>query len=206
MALVERTHETMLIQAPVEELRRAMAHVDGHGRMEFQIEGEDGSRRAIVKHVEQDPMKQELIHVTLQEVADEDMVKIDVPVVAIGHSAEADGSGVALTTVTDHLKIRGRMMDLPERIEVDISNLGVGEHISASEITLPPGVELLSPADATLFTVTLIREPDTTVPNEAEAETGEVGAEGAPSASPGEQGSGGIFPSGQGVPSEDGKA
>lgn len=176
MALVERSHETMLIQAPVEELRQAMAHVDGHGRMELQISGEGGSRRAIIKHVEHDPFKRELIHVTLQEVADEDTVKMDIPVVAIGHSELAEGSGVALQTVTDHLKVRGRVMDLPEHVEVDISNLGVGEHICAGDIPLPNGVELLTPADVMLFNMMLIREPSLETTTETEAETGELGA------------------------------
>lgn len=156
MALVERTHETVLIQAPVAQLREAMGRLDSHGRMEFQMEGSSATRRAIVKHIEQDVLRHELIHVTLQEVADDDLVKMDVPVVASGH---ADlGEGVSLTPITDHLKVRGKMSAIPERIEVDVTNLAVGDHVAASDICLPEGVDLLSPADATLFTVSIIRE------------------------------------------------
>lgn len=172
MALVERTHETVLIQAPVNSLREAMARLDSHGRMEFQMEGSTTTRRAIVKHIEQDALRHELIHVTLQEVADDDLVKMDVPVVATGH---ADlGEGVSLTTITDHLKVRGKMSAIPERIEVEVTNLAVGDHVAAGDIALPEGVDLLSPADATLFTVSIIRdEPAETglVEEEAPAET-----------------------------------
>ncbi|AIE85299.1 50S ribosomal protein L25 [Fimbriimonas ginsengisoli] len=172
MALVERTHETMLIQAPVDALRHAMAHVDSHGRMQIQIGGEGGSRQAIVKHVEQDALRHELIHVTLQEVADEDTIKMDIPVVATGHSAATDESGVALNTITDHIKIRGRIMDMPEHIEVDISNMGVGDHITAGDLKLADGVELLSNPDTILFSVSQLRiaqeEPETTASAEEE--------------------------------------
>jgi len=205
MALVERSHETMLIQAPIHELKEAMRHADGHGRLEVQVAGEQGSRKAIVKHVEQDVLKHELVHVTLQEVSDEDRVKLEVPIVAVGHSEEADATGVSLTQALDTLKVRGKLNDLPEKIEIDVSNLAVGEHIQVSQIPLAEGVELLSPADATVFTLSLNRGAETTVPNEVEAETGDIGAPGAPSAAPGEQGAGGTMPSGQGVPSEDGK-
>lgn len=181
MALVDRSHETMLIQAPVDSLREAMAHVDGHGRLEFQIEGEKKTRNAIVKHIEQDPLRHELIHVTLQEVSDGDTVKMDVPVVPTGHPEDLDSKGVTLQAVTDHLKLRGQFSSLPESIEVDISQLSVGHHISAGEVELPEGVELMTAADATLFTMTVNRanlEPETSEETE-ETAAGESSGESA---------------------------
>ena len=117
---------------------------------------------------------------------------MDVPIVATGHSEELEGGGVALQTPTDHVKLRGRMIDLPERLEIDVSQLKTGEHIAASDVPLPAGVELISAPDATLFTMTAIRQEALEVPTEAEAETGELGLDGAPSAAPGEQGAGGV--------------
>ncbi len=190
MALVERTHETTLIQAPVDQLREAMRHVDGHGALQLQIEGESTPRKAIVKHVEQDALKRELIHVTLQEVSDDDPVKLEVPIVLRGHP-ESEGQGVTLTQVLTTLKVRGRLRDMPEHIDVDVSQLAVGGHIEVGQLSLPENVECQTDAHATIATLSYVREPDTTVPNETEAETGEIGA-------------GGTMPSGQGVPSEDG--
>jgi large subunit ribosomal protein L25 len=204
MALVERSHETVLLQAPVSELKEAMRHVDGHGALELQIGGESGSRKAIVKHVEQDALRRELIHVTLQEVSDDDQVKIDLPVVLRGQAAD-DGQGVTVTQTLDHVKVRGRLRDIPDHLEVDISDLSVGHHIEVSQLSLPDGIECLTSADSTVVTMNYVREPDLEVPNEVEAETGVLGAEGAPSAPPGASGAGGILPSGQGVASEDGK-
>ncbi|HSI73733.1 MAG TPA: hypothetical protein VK934_11215, partial [Fimbriimonas sp.] len=109
MALVERTHETMLIQATVISLRDAMRNADGLGRLEFKIDGEKGSRKAIVKHVEHDALKHELLHVTLQEVTDDDQVKLDVPVRAVGEPASSGEAEILLTAVTDHVKLRGRL-------------------------------------------------------------------------------------------------
>jgi len=172
MALVERSHETLPIQASVVDLRRALSHLDSHGRLEFKVGDEKGSRFAIVKQLEQDPLAHHTIHLTLQEVADDDMVKVDVPVVATGHSSETEATGVNLQVVTDHIKVKGKMVDIPEKFEVDVSNLKVGEHIAASDIELAEGLELLSAADATLFAVTVMRGAVETTEGSSETEAG----------------------------------
>lgn len=157
MALVQRSHETVPIQASAVDLRQALAHLDSHGRLEFKVGDEKVSRFAIVKHFEQDPLKHHTVHLTLQEVADDDMVKVDVPVVAIGHSTDTEVTGVNLQVLIDHLKVKGRMADIPEKFEVDVSHLGIGDHIAASDVKMPEGIELLSPPDGTLFAITVMR-------------------------------------------------
>ena len=171
MALVERSHETMLLQAPVEELREAMRHVDGHGALEIQIGGENSSRKAIIKHIEQDALRRELIHVTLQEVSDDDQVKLDLPIILRGHPDDA-GEGVTLTQTLDHLKVRGQLKKIPDHIEVDVSTLSAGHHVEVNQLSLPEGVECLSPMDATVVTMMLVREPEleATETEEMEAE------------------------------------
>jgi len=169
MALVERSHETVPIQASAVDLRQALAHLDSHGRVEFKVGKEKASRFAIVKQLEQDPLAHHTIHVTLQEVADDDMVKVDVPVLAIGHSVDTEVTGVNLQAVIDHLKVRGRMADIPEKFEIDVSHLSVGGHIAASDVKLPDGIELLSPPDATLFAITVMRGAVETTEEEAVA-------------------------------------
>jgi large subunit ribosomal protein L25 len=173
MALIERSHETTLLQANTEALRKAIRQSDGLGRIELQIEGEKGSRKAIVKHVESDPLKHELIHVTLQEVSEDDSIKVDIPVVAIGEPKAMETDELILTHVTDHLKVKGKMSSLPERIEVDVTNLEAGGHINASDIQLPEGIELISSPESTLFS---LRHPATvteSVPAEGEEQSAE---------------------------------
>lgn len=171
MALVERTHETTLIQAPVHLLREAIQHADGLGRLSVQIEGEKKPRKAMVKKIEHDALKHQLIHVTLQEVSEDDEVKVDIAVHAVGTPTILETEEGILMQSTDHVKIKGKMSSLPERIDIDVTNMLIGEHISASEIELPEGVELLTSGEATLFS---LKPPivvvETTVEEGAEGE------------------------------------
>lgn len=179
IALVERSHVTLPLQGQMAELRQALAQLDSHGRMELSIQGEKKSRRAIVKQIDQDPLSHGLIHLTLQEVADDDMVKVDVPVLPIGHSVDTEAAGITLTTITDHVKVKGRVKDIPESIEVDISSLHAGEHIAAADVTLPEGIELVSPPDATLFAISIIRAVALEPATQEEPEEGTEGGEAA---------------------------
>jgi large subunit ribosomal protein L25 len=46
---------------------------------------------------------------------------------------------------------------MPEQLEVEVGHLGIGDSISAHELALPDGVDLLSSGEATLFVVQVIR-------------------------------------------------
>lgn len=159
MSIVDRTHTTHLIQASITDLKNAFGSTDSRGMMDVQIEGDSGVLKAMIKSVDSDPIAHQILSVTLQEVAADDTINATVPVVAVGHSDDADAEGVVLTAVTTELKVRAKVSNLPEAIEVDVSNLHPGEHISASDVTLPDGVELHQSGEAVLFTMATVAEP-----------------------------------------------
>jgi len=175
MALVQRDRSTKLIQATEADLRKAMSHADGLGRLDIEISGEKKPRKVMVKHIEKNFIRQEILCVTLVEVSADDIVKLDIPVHPINVPENFEGAGLSLMHPTDHLKVRGKMSLMPERIDVDLAHLEVGHHINAGDIALPEGIELLSSPDATLFSLQILKaaslEPE--VPTEpAEGEEG----------------------------------
>jgi large subunit ribosomal protein L25 len=174
MALVERNHTTTLIQARETDLRKAMATADGLGRLDLEIAGEKKARKVMVKQVDKDFIDQQILCVTLVEVSMDDVVKLDLPVLGINVPEDFEGHGLSLTHPTDHIKVRGKMSAMPERLEVDLSHLEVGHHINAGDVALPDGVELISSADATLFSLQVLKAASL----EPEAAAEEVAAEG----------------------------
>lgn len=172
MVLVQRDNTNSLIQATEVELRKAMAAADGLGRLDLEIAGEKKPRKVLVKHIDKNFVHQQILCVTLVEVGADDVVKIDLPVVGINAPEDFEGHGLSLTHPTDHVKVRGKMSSLPERVEVDLANLEVGHHINAGDVQLPEGVELISSADATLFSLQVLKaaslEPEAVAEPEAE--------------------------------------
>jgi large subunit ribosomal protein L25 len=176
MALVKKDHTTVPLQTKVEELKRATAHIDGLGRLDLQIEGEKKLLKVILKQIDKDYIRQQLIHITVQEVSEDDRLKMDVVVHSVGTPQPVIDNLGTIVQVTDALTLRAKLSEMPESIEVDVAHLELNTAIMAHEITLPEGVELLSSPDATLFSVQHVKvvslEPETEA-----AEPAEIGAE-----------------------------
>src|SRR5579862_1748057 len=175
MALVERNHTTTLIQATEVALRKAMAGADGLGRLDLEIAGEKKARKVMVKNIEKNFIKQQILCVTLVEISADDVVKLDLAILAINVPEDFEGGSLSLMRPTSHINVRGKVSAMPDRIEIDLSHLEVGHHISAGDVQLPEGIELLSSPDATLFSLQILKaaslEPET-----AEAAEGEEAA------------------------------
>jgi large subunit ribosomal protein L25 len=183
MALVERNHTTTLIQASEHDLRKAVQGADGLGRLDIEIAGETKARKVMVKHIEKDFIRQQILCVTLVEVSAEDVVKFDLPIIGVNIPEDFEGHGLSLMNPTDHIKVRGKMSALPERIEIDLSHLEVGHHVNAGDVQLPEGVELISSPDATLFSLQVLKAASLEPEGAAEAaveEEEEVAEETAP--------------------------
>lgn len=100
--------------------------------------------RAIVKELLRHPYKPKLLHLDLQRVSDKEKVRVNVPLHFIG---EDKAPGVKLAKgIVNHLmtniEIACLAKDLPEYIEVDLSELKENESVHVSDIKLAPGIEI----------------------------------------------------------------
>lgn len=153
LALLQPGSPSMLLQAKVADLKHAISHVRGAGILDIMIEGEKAKRHVMLKGVDQDPVARAILSVTFMQVSEKDKVKADLPIASVGtpHPV-AEGFGV-LVHPTNAVTIRGRVSDIPDHLEVDISAMQVGESIHAGDVKLADGLELLSSADAILFSL-----------------------------------------------------
>jgi large subunit ribosomal protein L25 len=160
-------HETMLA------LKAANALIT------LQIEGEK-DQLALAKSVQRDPLRGSLEHVDLVLVRRGEKVVVDVPVVTTG---EVMG-GAVLTVEQPTLALRAEATHLPPSVEVVVEGLAAGATITAGEITLPEGSELVTDPDVA---VVVVASPQSEPVASAEGEGAEAGAFGAESGQEGEQ-------------------
>ena len=101
------------------------------------------NQAAILKDVQRHPAKNAVVHIDLQRVLDDEKIRITIP---LHFKGEAGSPGVKKGGVVSHLRneveITCLPKDLPEFIEIDLSNLVVGDIIHLSDLKLPEGVEL----------------------------------------------------------------
>jgi large subunit ribosomal protein L25 len=158
-------------------------------------------RLAIIQEIQHHVLSNQLLHVDLHEVAEDEKVTLTVPVESVGEALGVKTGGGTLEHVLFKLKVRALPKDLPESLVVDVSRLEIGQAIHIGEIKPPPGVEILGDKHISVLGVAApvseaqeaaLLEAATTAAGEVEMikEKKEEGAEGAEEAKPGEAAAG----------------
>lgn len=179
MALVEPGVATRLIQAPLGDVKQAIGHSSGVGMFELQVKGETKKRTVIVKQLDQDVVRRQLLNVTVMQITRDQVLTSDVPVTSTGTPQAIEDHVGVLLSPTSHVKVKGKAMDLPSHIEIDVSGMQIGDSITVEQATLPAGVEIASSHDAVLFSLQPLRQEMEEAPtgDEAMAEPERIGEE-----------------------------
>jgi large subunit ribosomal protein L25 len=135
----------------------------------------DGGRAhaSVLKEYQQDKVRGTIIHVDLQEVRLDQPIHATVPVTLVGEPAGAKEGGV-LSQVATEVTVEALPLDVPQHLEVDVSEMHIGESLRLDAVQTPDGVRLLDDPEAVLATVTpptRVEEPEEEV-EEAEAVEG----------------------------------
>jgi large subunit ribosomal protein L25 len=105
----------------------------------------DGGReRVLLRDVQMHPWKPQVLHVDFQRIAADRKIHMKVPL-HFANAATSPGAkeGGVVNHVMNDLDIQCLPDDLPEFIEVDLSQLNLGDSVHVSELSLPKGVELV---------------------------------------------------------------
>jgi large subunit ribosomal protein L25 len=98
------------------------------------------------------PVKRELEHVDFIEVKLDQPVDVSVPLYTTGKPVGVVKGGV-LRIVHRAIPVRCLPDRIPLKLEVDVTHLELGEHVSTSELKLPDGVVARLPAEQTIVSV-----------------------------------------------------
>lgn len=104
----------------------------------------DKSRAAIVKDIQRHPAKRRILHIDLQRIVEDEKIKMQIPIHYLGEE-EAVGvklGGGTVSKLMTELEITCLPKDLPEFLEVDISELELDQMLNVSDIKLPEGTEI----------------------------------------------------------------
>ncbi len=136
------------------------------------LKTDDGKEfKAILKDIQFDPVKENVIHVDFQGVTFGEVITVQIPVVHTGASIGVREGGV-LTQFIHKLDIECLPREIPEKVEVDITDLGIGDSLYVKDIQLEKA-KILNPEDAIIFTITPPKGAVEEVEHEAEEEAAE---------------------------------
>ena len=121
----------------------------GHRFMEVEIEGKPEAM--IVKDLQYDHFGRHVVHVDFMRVDVTERVKVQVPIELKG-TAKGTLEGGIIEEHATRVEVECLVANIPETIVVGVKDIGVGNVLHASDIELPEGVDLVSPAETLLVT------------------------------------------------------
>ncbi len=101
-------------------------------------------QKVLLRDIQRHPYKQLIMHLDFQRVNENETLRTAVPLHFVGEDKSPAGKSaeVVVTHELTEVTVECLPKDLPEHIEVDLSNLSVGDIVHLSDIKLPAGVEI----------------------------------------------------------------
>jgi large subunit ribosomal protein L25 len=175
--LYGRGHKPHPISVSERELRRVLTGTAGlHAILDVVLEGQKTTHSSILKDYQVDPIRGKIDHFDLQEVRLDQPIQTSVVVELVGESAGAKAGGV-LSQVAREIRVEALPLEVPERLELDVTSMEIGDSLRLSDLNVPDGVTLLDDPETVLATVTVPTKVEEPEPEEVEEEL-EEGAEG----------------------------
>ena len=150
--------ETVAALVPLKELAAILRSEAGRNTI-FTIEVEDGARSEVMFHDRQiDPVRGRLIHADFQRLVRGQKIEVTVPVHLIGDPVGVREQQGFLEQIIREIEIRCEPREIPDAINVDVSNLGVHDVLHVSDIPVGDHIEILNAPDAVVATIGIVKE------------------------------------------------
>tara|TARA_B100000900_G_scaffold301119_1_gene259711 strand:- start:277 stop:969 length:693 start_codon:yes stop_codon:yes gene_type:complete len=155
-------------------LFRDLVYTPGANFVKLNIEGIE--KDVILQDIQFHPVSEVILHADFLELQDNKKVKMDIPVKIIGDSPGVQQGGKILIRIRK-LSVMAYPKNMPEFVEVDISELQLGKSIKVEDI-LKEQYEILNSPLVSIVSVNIPRVKIEIEEDEEEGEEGEEGAEG----------------------------
>ncbi|MCX8113225.1 MAG: 50S ribosomal protein L25 [Bacteroidia bacterium] len=121
----------------------------------FEVLLKDTLHTAVLREYQLHPVHDYVLHLDFMACGMEDEISVALPVKFVG-VAEGVQMGGKLVPLLRRLRVRGKVKDLPDALEVDVSSLKLGKTLTAGKLSFP-GLQVLSSPDTALARVEVPR-------------------------------------------------
>jgi len=118
----------------------------------IQKNGETTTRPAMIKELQTHPLSRNFIHIDFYEIKMDQKITAKIPVVTTGTAKGVELGGI-LQIIRRELEVECLPLAVPESIEIDISDLDIGDSIHVGKIRLEGEIEFLEDDNYTVVTV-----------------------------------------------------
>src|SRR6476659_98574 len=144
--------EPQSLAIPTRDFEKLLERVSAESTViELTLDG--AVARTLIREIQRHPFKKQILHIDFQELVAGEKVTVNVPIVLTGTPEGVRVSGGILSQVMSELSILVDPVNIPRRIEADVTNVAIGHSLHVSDLNVPEGIEVLAEADATVAVV-----------------------------------------------------
>jgi large subunit ribosomal protein L25 len=139
--------------------------------IDLDLAGEKAPRKVIIRELQRDPVDGSFTHIDMYQVSMKKKLHLSAVVHLTGLAAGVKNSGGILEHVTREVEIACLPSDIPERVEVDVTALEIGDSVHVSDLKID-NVDILTDQQQTIATVvppTIIKAEAAAAPTAEEA-------------------------------------
>jgi large subunit ribosomal protein L25 len=138
------------------ELEKLLSKISAESTViELSMDGK--SARTLIREIQRHPFKRQILHVDFQELVAGEKVTVRIPIVLNGVPEGVRVDGGILDQTMRELEIEVDPANIPNRVDVDVNALRIGDSVHVRDIALPEGVTLVGEADSTVCVVSAPR-------------------------------------------------
>jgi len=131
--------------------------------------------RTLIREIQRHPFKKQILHVDFMELVAGEKVIVDIPLVFVGIPEGVRLSGALLEQIVHSIEVNVDPSNIPNHIDVDVTNLAMGHSLHVRDLKLPEGLEVLTDEDTTICAVIAPRAVVEEEKPEGEADAAVVG-------------------------------
>jgi large subunit ribosomal protein L25 len=117
-----------------------------------------------------DPVRSRLIHADFKRLVKGEKIEATVPLRLVGEPIGVREQAGVLEQIIRDVEIRCEPREIPEALEVDVTNLGVHDVLHVSDIPISEGIEILAEPDVVIATIGVVKEEPVAVVAPVEGE------------------------------------
>ena len=137
------------------ELNSEISRIGEHGVLDISINGDN--HNVLIKEIQREPVNQKILHIDLEELFENSRVITEVPIKFIGEN-EVNKNGGILQKERSSVKLQCTSAKIPKLIQVDVSNLSVGDAYRVADIEFGEEISIIDSLNLVIATIATVNK------------------------------------------------
>lgn len=168
--------EPLAVAVDARALRAALTTDAGlNALLNLQVDGR--SHLTLARELQRHPVRHTVVHVDFQVVRRDEVITAEVPIALVGEAAKVHRADGVLDHQVFSVTVHATPAHIPNVIEIDVSDLAIGDAVRVGDLRLPDGVTTDVDPDVAIIVAQPPQVSDEDLVPEAEAEAAAATAE-----------------------------